>query len=46
VSLNGRVVVSEAGAQTEILYIVNSGFLLAIPVDSGDDDPKVIWLLQ
>lgn len=46
VSPNGRVVVSEAGAEAEILYIVDTGFVLVIPVDSGDDDPKLIWLLQ
>lgn len=46
VSSSGRVIVSEAGSQTAILYIVNSGQVLVIPVDSGDTNPKLSWWLQ
>lgn len=46
VSSNGRVVVTESGSENVILYIVNSGQVLVIPVDSGDNNPKLSWWLQ
>ena len=46
VSSNGRVVVTENGSKSAILYLVNSGQVLVIPVDSGDPNPKLSWWLQ
>lgn len=46
VSSNGRVVVTENGSESAILYVVNSDQVLVIPVDSGDSNPKLSWWLQ
>jgi len=46
VSSNGRVVVTASGSQSVILYIVNSGAVLVIPVSSTDTNPKLDWLQQ
>jgi hypothetical protein len=46
VSSTGRVVVTESGSESAILYIVNSSQVLVIPVDSGDSNPKLTWWLQ
>jgi hypothetical protein len=45
-SSNGRVVVSQSGSHTAILYIVSSDEVLVIPVDSDDSNPKLSWWLQ
>jgi hypothetical protein len=46
VSSNGRVVVTENGSESAILYVVNSDQVLVIPVDSGDSNPKLSWWLH
>jgi hypothetical protein len=45
-SSNGRVVVSQSGSHTAIIYIVSADEVLVIPVDSGDSNPKLSWWLQ
>ncbi len=45
-SSNGRVIVSQSGSHSAILYIVSADEVLVIPVDSGDSNPKLSWWLQ
>ena len=45
VSSNGRAVVTQSGSHTAILYLVDLTHVLVIPVDSGDNNPKLSWWL-
>jgi Putative Ig domain len=46
VTANGRVVVTQSGAQSLILYIVNPGAVLAVPAASADTNPALGWWFQ
>jgi hypothetical protein len=48
VSSSGRVVVSQSGSQTGIMYIVNSNSVMSIPAagNSGNNGPTLDWFAK